>query len=84
MLELDICCVKDGESYLWNFMLTNRFLPFGEFEPGTFGSALSNINIIVGSDMYVCDKLQNVCFLNLVISTLMTELQNAILHNRLK
>ena len=44
-------------------MLTNRFLPFGEFEPGTFGSALSNQNIIVGSDMYLCDKLQNVCFL---------------------
>ena len=63
MLELDKCCVKDSELYLWNFMLTNRFLPFGEFEPGTFGSALSNQNIIVGSDMYLCDKLQNVCFL---------------------
>ena len=42
MLELDKCCVKDGELHLWNFMLTIRFLPFGEFEPGTFGSALSN------------------------------------------
>ena len=67
MRELDICCVKDSELYLWNFMLTNKFLPFGEFEPGTFGSkreslttALSNQNIIVGSDMDLCDKLQNV------------------------
>ena len=42
ILELDTCCVKDSELYLWNFMLANKFLPFGEFEPGTFGSALSN------------------------------------------